>query len=126
LLLGRFVRAGDRRWLFGPFAVRGGVDLTLATSAATIWRTFDGIDDSVLDVLRAARAQARARVWAAGATPDEVVFDVDRREVNLDLPVDEIAARVEAYEPPPARYTTGVLAKYARHVGSAAEGALTS
>lgn len=30
LLLGRFVRAGDRRWLFGPFAVRGGVDLTLA------------------------------------------------------------------------------------------------
>jgi MFS family permease len=30
LLLGRFIRAGDRRWLFGPFAVRGGIDLTLA------------------------------------------------------------------------------------------------
>ncbi len=29
-LVGRFVRAGDRRWLFGPFAVRGGVDLALA------------------------------------------------------------------------------------------------
>jgi len=63
---------------------------------------------------------------AAVRDGDEVVFDVDRREVNLDLPADEIAARVEAYEPPPARYTTGVLAKYARHVGSAAEGALTS
>jgi MFS family permease len=30
LLLRRFVRAGDKRWLFGPFAVRGGVDLVLA------------------------------------------------------------------------------------------------
>ncbi len=32
-LLGRLVRPGDRRWLFGPFAVRGGVDLTLAAVA---------------------------------------------------------------------------------------------
>jgi MFS family permease len=30
LLFRRFIRAGDKRWLFGPFAVRGGVDLTLA------------------------------------------------------------------------------------------------
>ena len=33
LLLRRFITAGDKRWLFGPFAVRGGVDLTLATVA---------------------------------------------------------------------------------------------
>lgn len=33
LLLRRFIRVGDRRWLFGPFAVRGGVDLTLAAVA---------------------------------------------------------------------------------------------
>lgn len=31
LLLRRFIRARDKRWLFGPFAVRGGVDITLAT-----------------------------------------------------------------------------------------------
>lgn len=30
LLLRRFIEAGDKRWLFGPFAVRSGVDLTLA------------------------------------------------------------------------------------------------
>ncbi len=30
VLFRRWIRAGDRRWLFGPFAVRGGVDLTLA------------------------------------------------------------------------------------------------
>ena len=33
LLLRRFITAGDKRWLFGPFAVRGGVDLTLAAVA---------------------------------------------------------------------------------------------
>lgn len=30
LLLRRFIAAGGKRWLFGPFAVRGAVDLTLA------------------------------------------------------------------------------------------------
>lgn len=30
MLFRRFIHAGDKRWLFGPFAVRGGVDLTLA------------------------------------------------------------------------------------------------
>jgi dihydroxy-acid dehydratase len=62
---------------------------------------------------------------AAVRDGDEVVFDVDRRELNLELATDEIAARVQAYEPPPERYTSGVLAKYARHVGSAAQGAIT-
>jgi len=33
LLLRRFITAGDKRWLFGPFAIRGGVDLTLASVA---------------------------------------------------------------------------------------------
>ena len=33
LLLRRFIDAGDKRWLFGPFALRGGVDLTLASVA---------------------------------------------------------------------------------------------
>lgn len=30
LLLRRLIEPGDKRWLFGPFATRGGVDLTLA------------------------------------------------------------------------------------------------
>ena len=62
---------------------------------------------------------------AAVRDGDTVVFDVAARELNLELPEDEIRARVDAYEPPPPRYRTGVLAKYARQVGSAAEGALT-
>jgi dihydroxy-acid dehydratase len=63
---------------------------------------------------------------AAVRDGDIVVFDVPNRELNVELSEDEIAARVAAYEPPPPKYTTGVLGKYARHVGSASEGALTT
>lgn len=35
-LLRRFIRAADRRWLFGPYLARGAVDITLATVANPI------------------------------------------------------------------------------------------
>jgi dihydroxy-acid dehydratase len=63
---------------------------------------------------------------AAVRDGDIVVFDVPNRELNVELSEEEIAERVAAYEPPAPRYTTGVLGKYARHVGSASEGALTT
>jgi dihydroxy-acid dehydratase len=63
---------------------------------------------------------------AAVRDGDTVVFDVPNRELNVELSDEEIAKRLEGYEPPPPRYTTGVLGKYARHVGSASEGALTT
>jgi dihydroxy-acid dehydratase len=63
---------------------------------------------------------------AAVQDGDVVVFDVPSRELNVELSDDEIAKRVAAYDPPPPKYETGVLGKYARHVGSASEGALTS
>jgi dihydroxy-acid dehydratase len=62
---------------------------------------------------------------AAVADGDTIVFDVDKRELNVELDQDEIERRVAAYEPPPPKYTTGVLGKYARLVGSASDGALT-
>lgn len=52
-------------------------------SAPTIWRTFDKIDDTMLDGLRAARARARATAWAAGGAPGEAVFDVDASLVEI-------------------------------------------
>jgi dihydroxy-acid dehydratase len=56
---------------------------------------------------------------------DTVVFDVDNRELNVELSDEEIEARVAAYEPPTAPEFNGVLAKYAKSVGSASEGAVT-
>ncbi len=63
---------------------------------------------------------------AAVRDGDMVVFDVPARQLNVELSEEEIAERVAAYEPRPPRYSGGVLGKYARHVGSAAEGAVTA
>jgi dihydroxy-acid dehydratase len=57
---------------------------------------------------------------------DTVVFDVEARELNVELTEAEVTERLGEYESPPARYGSGVLAKYARQVGSASEGATTS
>ena len=69
---------------------------------------------------------ARGGPIAAVHDGDIVTFDVANRRLDVDLDDDTIAERVEAYEVPESPYKTGVLAKYARHVGSASEGALTS
>src|SRR4051794_33732023 len=51
-------------------------------SDATIWRCFDAIDGGVLDALRAARAQARAAVWAR-RRHGAVMLDVDASLVEI-------------------------------------------
>jgi len=57
---------------------------------------------------------------------DIVVFDLDARELRVELEADEIGARLRDWKAPAPRYTTGVMAKYSRLVSSAAEGAVTS
>jgi len=61
---------------------------------------------------------------AAVRDGDEITFDVEARRLDVDLSDEEIAARVAAYQPPEPPYTTGVMAKYARSVSSASEGAI--
>jgi dihydroxy-acid dehydratase len=63
---------------------------------------------------------------AAVRDGDTIVFDVAARELNVELSDEELAARLADWEDPPAKYSSGVLGKYARHVGSAAQGAVTS
>jgi dihydroxy-acid dehydratase len=57
---------------------------------------------------------------------DTVVFDVAKRELSVELPDEEIAERVAAYQSPDAATVNGVLGKYRKLVGSAARGAVTS
>jgi dihydroxy-acid dehydratase len=63
---------------------------------------------------------------AALKTGDIIVFDVPARTLNVELTQREIKIRLSKWKPPVPRYTTGVMAKYARHVSSASEGAVTS
>jgi len=68
---------------------------------------------------------ARGGPIAALADGDLVEVDVEARELRVRLPDDELASRLEGWSPPPPRYTSGVLAKYASLVSSASEGAIT-
>jgi dihydroxy-acid dehydratase len=56
---------------------------------------------------------------------DTIVIDAKKREVNVKLSEAELKRRAKAWKPPKARYRRGVLAKYARLVGTASEGAVT-
>jgi dihydroxy-acid dehydratase len=57
---------------------------------------------------------------------DEIVIDVDRKALDLNVSSEEIARRFEQWSAPSARYQGGVMAKYAALVGSASQGAVTT
>jgi dihydroxy-acid dehydratase len=57
---------------------------------------------------------------------DRIRISVPERRMDLLVDGDELVRRREAFVPLPPRYTRGVLAKYARTVSSASEGATTS
>jgi dihydroxy-acid dehydratase len=54
---------------------------------------------------------------------DVVEIDAEANRLHVELADAEITARLARVEHPPPRYPSGVLAKYARLVGSAASGA---
>ncbi|QZA09876.1 dihydroxy-acid dehydratase [Mycolicibacter heraklionensis] len=55
---------------------------------------------------------------------DKIRLDVANATLDVVADPDEFAARAQGFAPPPPRYTTGVLAKYRKLVGSAAIGAV--
>ena len=57
---------------------------------------------------------------------DTILFDERNRRLQLEVDEGEIAARLAAWRAPEPRFTSGVMAKYARLVSSAATGAVTS
>jgi dihydroxy-acid dehydratase len=59
------------------------------------------------------------------ADGDRIVVDVNTLSINLDVPEEELERRLAALKHPEPRYTTGVLAKYARLVTGAERGAVT-
>ncbi len=55
---------------------------------------------------------------------DRIRLDMTTRRLDLLVNDSELARRRQGWTPPPPRYTSGVLAKYAKLVGSAAQGAV--
>lgn len=56
---------------------------------------------------------------------DRITIDGERGLLQLEVDDETLATRRRAWQPPRPRYTSGVLAKYARLVSSSARGAVT-
>jgi dihydroxy-acid dehydratase len=68
---------------------------------------------------------ARGGPIAAVRDGDVIAIDAASRTLNLDVPEAELKKRLADWKAPRPRYATGVMAKYARMVSSAANGAVT-
>ena len=62
---------------------------------------------------------------AALCDGDFVVIDIDNRRLDTEVSAGEMTARLATWKAPKPHYTTGVFAKYAALVSSAADGAIT-
>jgi dihydroxy-acid dehydratase len=63
---------------------------------------------------------------AAVADGDIIEFDLPKRTLNVELSDAEIQRRMSTWKAPTPRFSTGVMAKYALMVSSAAQGAVTT
>ena len=59
------------------------------------------------------------------AEGDTITLDIPNRRLDVGITEEEMATRLAKWQPLPPRYATGVFAKYAKLVSSAAEGAVT-
>jgi dihydroxy-acid dehydratase len=67
---------------------------------------------------------ARGGPLAAVRDGDRIALDVDARSIELALPADEVARRLDGWTPPAPTHGSAVLARYAALVGSASDGAV--
>ncbi|MDP9239819.1 MAG: dihydroxy-acid dehydratase [Actinomycetota bacterium] len=111
---------GMREMLAVTAAIKGaglGSDVVLLTDGRFSGATFG------LCVAHIAPEATDGGPIALARDGDRIALDVPARRLDLLVDPAELAARAATWQPLPPRYTTGVLAKYAKLVGSAATGA---
>ncbi|HEY4450278.1 MAG TPA: dihydroxy-acid dehydratase [Solirubrobacteraceae bacterium] len=139
-VLAKAIRAGDVVVIRGEGPAGGpGMREMLAVTAAIVGEgmgetvalitdgRFSGATHGFM-VAHVAPEAVRGGPIAALEDGDEVTIDVDSRTLSAALDDAEIAARVSAYSPAPRAdaHVDVAIRKYAKLVGSAAEGAVTS
>ncbi len=116
---------------------RGGPGMRemLATTAALVGQ---GLGDQIAMVTDGRFSGATRGLMVGHAAPeaavggpiaivedgDQITVDAANRRLDLHIPKDEIDRRLAAWTPPTPKYEWGALAKYARLVSSASEGAV--
>jgi dihydroxy-acid dehydratase len=138
-VLANDVRAGDVVVIRGEGPAGGpGMREMLAVTAALVG---EGLGDSVALITDGRFSGATHGFMAGHVAPeaarggpigalrdgDEITIDVDARRIDVALSEEQIAERLSLYAPPPRadEHVEVVIQKYARLVGSAAEGAIT-
>jgi dihydroxy-acid dehydratase len=112
------------REMLGVTAALAGAGLGPTTALLTDGR-FSGATHGLMAGHVAPEAACGGPI-AAVRDGDTITFDVERRELSVDLAPDEIARRVARWEPVGSAPPRGVMAKYRRLVSSAATGAVTA
>ena len=115
---------GMREMLAVTAAVKGIPELSETVALLTDGR-FSGATRGLMAGHVAPEAQLGGPI-AAVHEGDTITFDIKARELNLNVPAEEIAKRLAAWKAPEPRYKRGVFAKYANTVSSASIGAVTT
>ena len=115
---------GMREMLAVTAAIKGIPELSETVALLTDGR-FSGATRGLMAGHVAPEAQLGGPI-AAVREGDTITFDIPNRELRLEVPEAEIAARLKAWKAPEARYKRGVFAKYSNTVSSASLGAVTT
>lgn len=113
-----------REMLAVTAAVKGIPELSETVALLTDGR-FSGATRGLMAGHVAPEAQLGGPI-AAVHEGDTITFDIPNRELRLEVPAEEIAARLKAVKAPTPHFNSGVFAKYANTVSSASKGAVTT
>jgi dihydroxy-acid dehydratase len=115
---------GMREMLAVTAAIKGIPELSETVALLTDGR-FSGATRGLMAGHVAPEAQLGGPI-AAVREGDTITFDIPNRQLTLNVPAEEIAARLATWQAPAPRYKRGVFAKYANSVSSASLGAVTT
>ena len=111
------------REMLGVTAALAGAGLDSSVALLTDGR-FSGATHGLM-AGHVAPAAARGGPIAAVRDGDIIVFDINARQLNVEISAEEMATRLKSWQPPAPHYKVGVMAKYANAVSSASTGATT-
>jgi dihydroxy-acid dehydratase len=115
---------GMREMLAVTAAIKGIPELSDSVALLTDGR-FSGATRGLMAGHVAPEAQLGGPI-AAVREGDTITFDIPNRKLTLNVPDEEIAARLANFVAPAPRFKRGVFFKYANSVSSASEGAITT
>jgi dihydroxy-acid dehydratase len=115
---------GMREMLAVTAAIKGIPELSETVALLTDGR-FSGATRGLMAGHVAPEAQLGGPI-AAVREGDTITFDIPNRKLTLNIPDEELTARLKNFQAPEPRYKRGVFAKYTNTVSSASQGAVTT